>query len=115
MNNSSIDKMLETVKTIFTATMNVVNDIQDGKRMQIKDMAEAVATSLSMEAKHVLAFVNHFAHNCLEVGYVTRGKNGGFIKGQKPVKVEKIAKVVIPVVNDTDTSTEVEATEEIAA
>ena len=46
---------------------------------------------LARDPKDVLGFVNHFAHDTT-LAYVTRGKNGGIIRGTKPVKVVKAAK-----------------------
>jgi hypothetical protein len=47
---------------------------------------------LGQDPKEVLAFVNYFAHKT-DIAYVTRGKNGGVVKGTKPVKVVKVKKV----------------------
>ena len=56
-----------------------------------KELAQAVGTAVTMEPKQVLGFVNHFAHNT-DIAYVTRGKNGGIIRGTKPAKVVKVSK-----------------------
>jgi hypothetical protein len=67
--------------------------MQDGQRIQIKDLAKDVGLALALDPKKVLGFVNHFAQNNPGTVYVTRGKNGGIIKGVKPVKVVKVKKV----------------------
>lgn len=88
-NVKATDKMMGTIKTILEATQVVVDSIDNGKRKQVKEIAEAVALSLQMDPKKVLAYVNDFVHEIPEQGYVSRGKNGGFIKGTRPVKVVK--------------------------
>lgn len=108
--NANIQSMLETIETILEAAHTTVSAMNDGDRMQIKKLAQAVGQSVSMEPKHVLSFVNHFAHNT-DIAYVTRGKNGGIIRGVKPAKVAKVSKRVkkvdAPVVADTSVSASV--------
>ena len=91
MNNTLNSSMLDTVKTIFDATQETVDGLKDGERIQIKQLAETVGSKVSMEPKVVLGFVNYFVHNT-SVVYVTRGKNGGIIKGTRPAKVVKPGK-----------------------
>ena len=89
--STNIKSMMETVETIFEAAQASIESMSVGSRIQIKELAQTVALAVAMEPKHVLGFVNHFAHNT-EIAYVTRGKNGGIIKGTKPVKVVKVSK-----------------------
>ena len=86
--NANIKSMLETVERIFEAAHVAVESMPVGDRIQIKELAQTVALAVAMEPKHVLGFVNHFAHNT-DIAYVTRGKNGGIIRGTRPVKVDK--------------------------
>lgn len=95
-NVKATDKMMGTIKTILEATQVVVDSIDNGKRKQVKEIAEAVALSLQMDPKKVLAYVNDFVHEIPEQGYVSRGKNGGFIKGTRPVKVVKPSVAAAP-------------------
>ena len=78
----------------------------EGDRIQIKQLAQTVGLAVAKDPKDVLGFVNHFAHHT-SLAYVTRGKNGGIIKGVRPVRVVKPAKKVkvdaITVVTDTTT------------
>jgi hypothetical protein len=99
--NTDIQSMTETAKGIFEAANAVIVKMQDGERKQIKELAVDVGALVGMEPKRVLGFVNHFAHHTT-IAYVTRGKNGGIIKGVKPVKVVKAkrAKKVAAVAND---------------
>lgn len=89
--NTSVQPMLETVEKIFTAAHTIVESLQVGERIQVKELAQSVGLAVAMDPKHVLGFVNHFAHNT-ELAYVTRGKNGGVIRGARPVKVVKPSK-----------------------
>lgn len=89
--NENIEKETQIVNTIYKQTQALIDGMPaegEGKRMQIKDMAEAVGVAVGMAPKDVLHIVNRYAHNAVG-GYVTRGKKGGFIKGERPLKVEK--------------------------
>ena len=88
---TKVHSMVETAKTIFNATQHIVDAMPDGSRKQIKNLACEVATAVSMEPKEVLGFVNHFVHHT-DVAFVTRGKNGGLVKGTKTAKPAKVAK-----------------------
>jgi hypothetical protein len=86
--NSDIKREVELVESVYTQTQALIDGMPsdgEGRRMQIKDMAEAVASAVAMEPKDILHMVNRYAHNTAS-GYVTRGKKGGFIKGVKPIK-----------------------------
>ena len=107
-NNTNIQSMLETVERIFEAAQTTVESMQQGERIQIKELAQSVGLAVAMEPKHVLGFVNHFAHHT-DSAYVTRGKNGGIIRGTRPAKVDKTSKKAkkTVVVVDTDTTASV--------
>lgn len=100
--NTDIQPMLETVGKIFTAAHTIVESLQVGERIQVKELAQSVGLAVAMDPKHVLSFVNHFAHNT-ELAYVTRGKNGGVIRGARPVKVVKPSKKDAAVVTTDST------------
>jgi hypothetical protein len=100
-NNSDVQEMLENIKPVLEAAHKVIDLMQAGERKQIKNLAQDVSVLLGKEPKDVLAYVNDFAHNT-KMAYVTRGKNGGIIKGIKPVKIQKVKKVKA---DDTATDT----------
>lgn len=81
----NIKEMLVNVERIFEATNSVIASMNDGERIQLKELAQTVGLAVALEPKHVLNFVNHFVHNS-DVAYVTRGKKGGVFKGTKSVK-----------------------------
>lgn len=89
--NADIEAMTATSRRAFEAAQTVLDGMKDGERIQIKDLAKDVGLALAMDPKLVLGFVHHFAHNTT-VAYVTRGKNGGIIKGAKPIRVVKVKK-----------------------
>lgn len=91
--NADIEAMVASAKEVFETAQNVIDGMQPGERIQIKDLAKDVGLALALDPKQVLGFVQHFAHNNSS-SYVTRGKNGGVIKGIRPVKVIKPAKKV---------------------
>ena len=90
--STDIQSMTETAKSIFEAADSIVDKMQDGQRKQIKELAVEVGSAVSMDPKRVLGFVSHFVHHTT-LAYVTRGKNGGIIKGVRPVKVVKAKRV----------------------
>lgn len=89
--NENIQSQLEVVQNILEASYTAVNEMKDGERMQIKHLAEVVGLALAMSPKDVLVYVNSYAHNT-NIAYVSRGKNGGIVKGQKADKPVKKAK-----------------------
>jgi hypothetical protein len=76
---------------VYETAKDTIQAMQDGERMQIKELAKAVGTALSEDPKVVLGFVSYFAHRT-SLAYVTRGKNGGIIRGTRPIKVIKAGK-----------------------
>lgn len=102
--NTDIEAMVANAKEAFEAAQHVIDGMKDGERIQIKDLAKDVGLALALDPKQVLGFVHHYAHNTT-AAYVTRGKNGGVIKGVKPVKVVKVKKVkAAPVADGTTNS-----------
>lgn len=101
--------MLETVNKIFSATEATLLDLKPEGRIQMKDLSQTVGLAVAMDPKSVVEFVNYFVHNT-DIVYVTRGKNGGVIRGTKPAKVEKPAKTttkknkVVKAEKDTDST-----------
>lgn len=89
--STSVKSMLETVERVFQATHVAVSALQDGQRMQVKELAQSVSLTVGMEPKYVLPFVNHYVHHT-NVVYVTRGKKGGVVKGVRPAKQVKAGK-----------------------
>ena len=90
--NTDIEKMVVDARQAWEAAQQVIDSMQDGQRIQLKDLAKDVGLALALDPKKVLGFVNHFAHNT-SVAYVTRGKKGGVIKGVKPAEVVKVARI----------------------
>lgn len=91
MSSKDVERMTAFSKQVYEAAELALAGMKDGERMQIKDLAQTVGQTLSEDAKKVLGLVNLFVHDT-SLAYVTRGKNGGIIKGTKPVKVVKPGK-----------------------
>ncbi len=89
--SKEVDSMLEEIGNVLKATESNLESLNKGERIQIKDLATAVGLATAKDPKNVIDFVNHFVHNTA-LAYVTRGKNGGIIKGSKPAKVIKAGK-----------------------
>lgn len=93
-NNTDVQDMLVDIQRVLEAAHTVIESMQLGERKQIKTLAQDVGVMVGKEPKEVLGYVNDFAHHT-KIAYVTRGKNGGIIKGVKPVKVVKPAKKTV--------------------
>lgn len=104
MSSKDVERMTAFSKQVYEAAEKAVESMQDGERIQIKQLAQKVGLALTEDPKKVLGFVNHFAHDT-SLAYVTRGKNGGIIKGVKPAKIVKPAK------KKTDTTADTTATD----
>lgn len=83
-----IQSLNDTSSRIWDAAYDIVAAMKDRERKQIKELAADVSAVVGMDPKRVLGFVNHFAHET-KIAYVTRGKNGGLIKGTRPIRVVK--------------------------
>lgn len=93
MSSKDVERITAFSKEVYEAAEHAVAAMQDGERMQIKQLAQVVGLAVAKEPKVVLGLVNLYAHDT-SLAYVTRGKNGGIIKGTKPVKVIKASKRV---------------------
>lgn len=91
MSSKDVERMTAFSKEVYEAAEHAIEAMQDGERIQIKELAKVVGLALAKDPKDVLGFVNHYAHDN-SLSYVTRGKNGGIIRGTKPVKVVKASK-----------------------
>jgi len=80
--NENVIKLTQVVESIFEATFAIIDSMENGERIQMKDLAQTVGLAVAMDPKLVINFVSHFVHNS-DLAYVARGKNGGVIKGSK--------------------------------
>jgi len=93
MNTEDIERMTAFSKQVFEAAQHAIETMKDGERIQIKQLAQVVGLAVAKNPKEVLGFINHFVHDT-SLAYVTRGKNGGIVKGVKPAKIVKAGKRV---------------------
>jgi hypothetical protein len=91
MSSKDVERMTAFSKEVYEAAEHAVQAMAEGERIQIKQLAQVVGLALAKDPKDVLGFVNHYAHDN-SLSYVTRGKNGGIIRGTKPAKVVKAPK-----------------------
>lgn len=89
--NNDVETLTSTAHTIFDAINNIASTMNDKDRMRVEDLAKKVSKTVSMDVKDVLGFINLFGKKST-VAHITRGANGGFVKGQKPVKMVKSGK-----------------------
>jgi len=110
---SNVKAMLETVETVFKAASFALDEMEDGDRVQLSALAEAVSVATNLSLQTVAPLTNHFAHHTSE-GYVSRGKHGGLVKGEKNTSVSKprkSSKKATSIEAESMTSTEVVAAE----
>lgn len=86
---SNAQSMIQSVSSIFTSAEKILEAMPNGSRVQLKELAQSVSANSDLNPKDVLTFVTHFARNT-DLGYVSRGKNGGLIRGTK--QTSKITK-----------------------
>lgn len=85
---NTVAKLSEMVDNAFKQTQLIIDGMSsegDGKRMDVKTMAEKVGIACNMEPKYAQQLVSLYVHHSDEV-YVARGKKGGVIKGTRPLK-----------------------------
>lgn len=91
MSDANIPVIMKDIEEVMQATRTIVEAMQPGQRKQIKELANEVAATLSQDPKEVLSLISIFAHKT-NIAYVTRGKNGGVVRGVKPAKTVKAGK-----------------------
>jgi hypothetical protein len=91
MSNTNIQDIIKDIEQVMEATHTIVETMQVGERKQLKALTQEVATLVSRDPKKIVGFVNHFAHNT-SIAYVSRGKNGGIVRGVREFKVVKASK-----------------------
>ena len=103
---SSVNSMIQSVSSIFNSAQSFVDRLSDGNRIQLKELAKNVAEETNQNPQDVLTFVTYFARNS-DSGYVSRGKNGGFVKGERkaksPVATSTVVNSTTPSVNAVET------------
>jgi len=85
--NQEVTSLIKNIEIVFSATETNLQAMSVGERIQMKDLTAAVGLAVAKDPKDILPFVSYFVHNT-SLAYVSRGKNGGIIRGAKSVKNE---------------------------
>src|SRR5271157_190822 len=89
---SNTNTLIERVRNVFTATETMITEMKMGDRNPIKAIAASVGLTIGVEPGSILPYVNDFCHNT-SLGYVTAGRFGGFIRGERPLRKAPIASI----------------------
>lgn len=82
---SNTNSIIERVNSVINSAAGIASSMQNGDRIQLKELALRASKSSNLDIKDALNLVSMFARST-DLGYVSRGKNGGFIRGTKPAK-----------------------------
>jgi len=90
----NINEIIDRNEKIIRAAHKIVEDMNDGDKIKIPELAEKVAAQVNDKEDAVMAIVTGFVRNYdnLEIAI---GRNGGVYKGKKPAKAAKVAKAVV--------------------
>ena len=102
---SNAKSMIETVSSVFSSAETTFSGMPEKSRIQLKELAQTVASATGIEVKDALTFVTYFARNT-DLGYVSRGKNGGLIRGSRPVKPMPKESVPTSVISNSDSDSD---------
>ena len=91
--------MIETISSVLSTAESTFSGMPEKGRIQLKELAQTVAAATGIEVKDALTFVTYFARNT-DLGYVSRGKNGGLIRGSRPIKPMPKESVPMSTVSD---------------
>lgn len=81
----SENKFIERIARIFQHTKKYLDNVGD-QSIQRKDIIEAVAKSLNEDATKISNYIVDCAR---EFGHFSQGKNGGWRRGPKKIKIIK--------------------------
>lgn len=85
---STISRVMDEDKEIYTAVMGVIDGMTDGDNIAIDTLTEQVSGTVSRPVNEVKPFVSHIARatEVDGIGYVSPGRFGGYRKGARPAK-----------------------------
>lgn len=95
------EKLHSIINPILDNTLSTVMGMQLGDRIGMKELAERVGKATNMQPSIVLPLVNFFTHNMPTVAYVSPGRTGGVVRGERGE-----TKITPPTTETTETTTE---------
>lgn len=72
---------------VFAHTRNIIDTMQQGEKIGIRDLADKVAAQVEMPSGNVMSLVQLFCKRSKDVS-VEVGRGGGVFKGGKPKRVD---------------------------
>lgn len=85
--NTEETSVYSGMNEVFEVTKKIIDTMQQGERIAVKDLADKVNAGLNGSGKNVSALVQMFVKKYPAVS-VEVGRNGGVYKGGKPKRVD---------------------------
>lgn len=85
--SDDINRNTETVATIKQATIEILDAMENGARMEVSDLIDKVVFKTGVKTSTASQLVPIFARDYAGAE-VYRGRGGGVIKGGKPTRVD---------------------------
>lgn len=92
MSSTQIKQELDSLTAVLDAVHATLESMAAGDRMQVKQLVQTVGLAVAKDPNDIFPLV-HFIVSNTDAAYITRGKNGGVIKGTRPVKAVKESEV----------------------
>jgi len=83
-----INNKSDTMERVFDAARNILDTLQDGEKILIKDLTDKVVAKTQAQTSVVSGLISMFVHEMYDGIVVERGRNGGIFKGGKKVRVD---------------------------
>ena len=78
----------DTLKMICESTHRIIDALEDGERIKMRDLMDKVADETKIRTSSVEAFVPSFAYSH-QNSYIKKGRLGGVVKGVEHAKIIK--------------------------
>lgn len=103
--NTTITNMFQSLTPIFQAAYDFCIARPLNSRMPSKEIIVQVAKNLGMSFADVSGALGYFLHQTESqgIGYITRGKNGGWVRGVRKVSVKPSPEVIDTVITELGT------------
>lgn len=88
---SNINEIKDTAMSALDSAFRITENMKDGEKIRIPDLAEQVGAEVGMDGDDILPFITFMVRR-LDGLVTARGRNGGVYKGSKPVAAPKVQK-----------------------